>query len=96
MKALKQGINEMKFDAVFFDWGGTLFNPHPSNPCSDPTPQEVMAKGVERATALLNLFGRDVELEEMRTQLETISSSEGLADFEFNDFRDLLSYIKGE
>lgn len=68
MKTLKQGINEMKFDAVFFDWGGTLFNPHPSNSCGDPTPQEVMAKGVERATALLNLFGRDVKLEEMRAK----------------------------
>lgn len=54
-----------------------------------------MAKSIERAIVLLNLFERDVELEETSAQLETISSSKRLADFEFNDFRDLLSYIKG-
>jgi len=58
----------MKFDAVFFDSGGTLIgSPYPSS--DDPTMAEVDARRAERVSAFLDALGKKVKLEEVRTQL---------------------------
>ena len=60
----------MKFDAVFFDSGGTLFKTDvlPGD-CPDPTPDEMDQRRAERAWGLLNAFGYDVPLERIRAEL---------------------------
>lgn len=50
----------MRFDAIFFDSGGTLFRDAFPAAIPDPTPQEVLAGGPARAAALLNAFGYPV------------------------------------
>jgi len=58
----------MKFEAVFFDSGGTLIG----SPCSssdDPTMEEVNARRAERVSAFLNAIGKQVELEQVRAKL---------------------------
>ena len=66
----------MKFDAVFFDSGGTLFGPAPSADLgSDPGPEEVDARRPERAAAMLHALGKEVALEEVRSKLAECEQS---------------------
>jgi len=68
----------MRFDAVFFDSGGTLFGPG-SSLGSDPRPEEVDARRPERVAAMLNGLGKEVDLEEIRARLpecERLSSEQ--------------------
>ncbi|RKY74328.1 MAG: hypothetical protein DRQ14_02480 [Candidatus Latescibacterota bacterium] len=58
----------MKFDAVFFDSGGTLFGPG-SSLGSDPSPEEVDARRPERTAAMLKALGKEVALEDVRARL---------------------------
>ena len=70
----------MRFDAVFFDSGGTLFDY--AHPPTDGTPSfEAVAAGrARRLTAALRLS-------------ESMPTSDGLADFEFAEWPDLVDWI---
>ena len=60
----------MKFNAVFFDSGGTLFNPEPSVELnSDPSPCEIDIRRPERVTAMLKALGKVATLIEVRRKL---------------------------
>jgi len=57
----------VRFDAVFFDSGGTLIGFPPSG--DDPTMEELNARRAERVSAYLKALGKEAELEEVRAKL---------------------------
>jgi len=56
-----------RFDCVFFDSGGTLYQ-HLAD-CTDPSRQEVNARRLERVAALISVFGVEIGFDELAAVL---------------------------
>lgn len=65
-----------KFDAIFFDSGGTLFKMGESaTPPLDPTASQVRAVRARRVTAALAALGHQVDDASVRLALTTVESA---------------------